>query len=127
MTAAKHIQGILTISNPEKMDGRIRDTILRAAVNHGLGLVIKEIRKDGVIEINSYSTAFGSSSAALDTIDRFISIINEPGVAELRLSGTLMVTVISDSEPVTVRLTVERGVFTVEEATLTWKQNNEVF
>lgn len=127
MTNAKHIQGILSIAYPETMDGRTRDTVLRGAVNNGIGLVIREIRKDGVIDINSYSTAFGVRNAALDFIEHFISFLNEAGVAELQMSGTITVTVLSDKEPVSFRVTVIRGVVAVEEATLTWNQNNTEF
>jgi hypothetical protein len=124
MTATKHVRGQLTIANPEMMDGRNRDTILRGAMNNGIGLIIREIRKDGKIDIDSYSTAFGVRNAALDFIDRFISFLNEAGVAELHLSGTLMVTVLSNEEPVTFRVTTVNGVVAVEEATLTWHKNN---
>lgn len=127
MTSAKYIRGTLSIANPEQMDGRTRDTILRGAVNNGVGLAIREIRKDGVIDIDSYSTAFGVRNAALDFIERFISFLNEAGVAELQMSGNLMVTVLSGEEPVSFRVTVTRGVVAVEEASLTWKQNNAEF
>lgn len=76
MTSAKYIRGTLSVSNPEMMDAKTRDTILRGAVNNGISLVIKEIRKDGIIDINSYSTAFGARNAALEFIDRFISFLN---------------------------------------------------
>lgn len=127
MTSAKYIRGALSISNPEQMDGQTRDTILRGAVNNGVGLVIREIRKDGIIDIDSYSTAFGVRNAALDFIERFISFLNEAGVAELQMSGTLMVTVLSGAEPVSFRITVTRGVVAVEEATLTWEPNSAEF
>lgn len=127
MTSSKYVRGALSISNPEQMDGQTRDTILRGAVNNGMGLVIREIRKDGVIDIDSYSTAFGVRSAALDFIERFISFLSEAGVSELQMSGTLMVTVLSGVEPVSFRITVTRGVVAVEEATLTWNKNSADF
>lgn len=127
MTSAKYIKGALSISNPEKMNGQIRDTILRGAINNGIGLAIREIRKDGVIDIDSYSTAFGVRSAAIDFIEHFVSFLNEADVAELQISGTLMVTVLSGVEPVSFRVTVTRGIVAVEEAILTWNQNNTEF
>lgn len=127
MTATKHIQGTLSISKPERMNAGIRDAILRAAVNNGLGLIIKEIRLDGSIEINSYSPAFGGRESATQFIESFTRIFNEKGIDELEMSGSLMLTVTSNVEPVAFRLTLERGVLAVEEAALTWERNSTAF
>jgi hypothetical protein len=125
MTAMKHIRGMLAISNPEVMNGVIHDTILRAAVNYGLGLIITNVSPDGTINIDSHSTAFGGRNSALEFIDRLTAVLNEGGVAELQLTGSILITVTSDAEPVVFRLTVEKGVVYREEAALVWEKKVE--
>ena len=120
MTAMKHIRGILTMSNSEAMNGKTRDSIMRAVFKHGLGLIIKDVRLDGTVEIDSHTTAFGGRNAALEYIGRMTSALNEAEVAKLQFTGSVLVTVTSDKEPVIFRVNVENGVVTKEEAALVW-------
>lgn len=122
MTSMKHVSGTLSISNPEKMDGRTHDVILKAAVNHGLGLIIKNVSREGVIEIDSISNAFGGREAAVLFIDNLTAILNEEDVTELSLAGSLMLTIFSEKEPMAFHITVTNGIVSYQEADLAWKE-----
>jgi hypothetical protein len=125
MTAMKHITGSLAPTNLEAITARTRDLIWDAAFNYSIGLIVKDIRDTATLVIDSHSTAFGGRSAALDFMDRFTSVLNEAGVAELEFTGSVLITVTSETEPAIFKLLVEKGVVTREEATLNWESLSE--
>lgn len=123
MSIMRHAKGKLTIADPAIMDGKIHDIIMRGAMENGIRLVVREIRKDGVILIDSSEVVPSRGNPGYELTDRFISFLNETGVAELRLSGKVTVTTVPDGEPSVLRITITDGIVTVEDAMLTWHRN----
>lgn len=123
MSTMRHAKGKLTIVNPAIMDGKIHDIIMRGAMENGIRLLVREIRKDGVILIDNSEAVTSKGNPGYELTDRFINFLNEVGVAELRLSGKVTVTTVPDGEPSILRITITDGVVAVEDAMLTWHRN----
>lgn len=116
------IKGVLT---PNHLDGVIEPiSVLRISFgNHGLCKTLEGIKvgKNTVIEIDSsISTSSGRQVAA-----RFVAQLNRFITSEtvaLELQGSIMITVETDEDPLTIRVTVRDSKVTYQEARLIWNK-----
>jgi hypothetical protein len=115
------VEGRLVPTNPDAVDESTRDKILDAAVNNGLGLIIKDCGLKGTLVLDSSTTAFGGRKAAFNVISALCKLNKVEGVKELGYKGSLTIVVSTKPYPTVFRVTVkEDGKVRYQEASYVW-------
>ena len=117
----KHIKGILTPANDYAVTENISRQINKAVTVNSLKSIIKKDQWEfGVIIINSV-TISRSLNEAYEFIGALDKLIKSEGIADLSLSGTIMVILETyDIEPVMVRIHVESNTITYQQVSYNW-------
>lgn len=117
----QHVKGTLVPTNREVVKENTADNI-RAAVHelNFLRIMHEELGEGGIIEIDSSVASEESHHGILLFVNRLHSLIAAEGVAELGLTGHLMITADTSDEPVVMRVTVKNNKIFYQDAHITW-------
>jgi hypothetical protein len=117
----QHVKGTLVPTNREAVNENTAKNIRTAAHDLRLWRIMhEELGEGGIVEIDSSVATNEPHHDILLFVNRLNSLITAEGVAELGLSGQLMITADTSDEPVVMRVTVKNNKIFYQDAHITW-------
>lgn len=117
----KHIVGNLTPSNPEGVKCNTRQHVYDAARASGLYGTIEGAWESGSITANRTSIHHPSEDSAMKFVNGLVQMLDTPGVRELALEGSFVVTETGTS-PAVYKIDIESGKVRYQKAAFDWAE-----